>query len=958
MAMRMTAWRLAVTRAALLGIAVGVAGAARADDVALSQPLPMDPALVRGTLDNGLSYIIRQHNNPPGRAGMWIHFSTGSLNETDKQRGLAHYLEHMAFNGSANFPPGKVVDFFQSLGMQFGRDQNAFTSFEETAYQLSLPDAKPETLAQGMTFFADVLHRLELRPEEINKERQIIQEERRARLSGRQRTMFYVLERLVPGSIFGQRITIGTEETINSVQKQDFVDYYSKYYTASNATVIVVADADPKSVEAMVKEKFGPAPKAPRPADQDVGVRAYEKHFAIVTSDPELTGADLRVGRVAPARPASTSVGDYRRELVENLAVRCFGRRIDGKVERGGTSYQSIDASMGNEAGVLWAAEVSARSEPSRWKEAFRDMIVEMQRARAFGFLAHEFEAEKKEILSGAERAVQTESTRPANAFLSRIASSVNLGEPILSAQQNLELVQKLLPTITLEEVSKTFAKEFDPGAVCFVAVLPSSASVPTEAELVEMGKAALAEKPTPEEARQIATSLMDTLPTPGTVVESGEHAASQVTSAWLSNNVRVHHRFMDYRKDQVTVSIALVGGELLETDADRGITMAAQIAFMRPATKRLSSTDVRELMTGKKVEVGGGGFRGGSDDAVMLSVSGSPAELETGMQLAHLLLTEPKLEPAAFEQIRTLVKQGIESSTKEAGGYGARLSQGIAFPQDHARTRPVEVADVDRITVEAAQARIEKLVKESPIEVSIVGDISKERAMELAARYVGSLAKRERPGKEAYAALRKVSRPSTPRQVMMEVQSKTPKAFVMAGFYGPDETNVPDRRAMQMASRILSTRMIKQVREDAQLVYSIGARSSLSPAYPGFGTFSASAPTDSEKAGPLVEKLKEMYREFAEKGVTSEELEVCKKQMAVQFDEQMKEPGYWLAAMTMKETRGRNLDDIVENPQAYQSITGEQILAAYKKYYGNGELMLIVVKPKGETASATPGSK
>ena len=268
---------------------------------AVAQPLPTDPTLVSGELENGLKYIVRKQAIPPGRAAVWIHFHSGSLNETDRQRGLAHYLEHMSFNGSANFAPGSLVPFFQSLGLTFGRDQNAFTNMQETTFQLSLPDAKPETLAKGMTFFSDILYQLSLTPKEIDAERQIIQEERRRGLSGRQRTGFYVIEHIAPGSIYGQRITIGTEETINGVNQADFKDYYGKWYCASNATFIVLADTDPAEV---VKGHQGqvclrpqpPPPDAPGPRN-----RRHDKSFAIVTSDPELRSGDVRITRLEPA---------------------------------------------------------------------------------------------------------------------------------------------------------------------------------------------------------------------------------------------------------------------------------------------------------------------------------------------------------------------------------------------------------------------------------------------------------------------------------------------------------------------------------------------------------------------------------------------------------------------------------------------------------------------------------
>jgi len=927
------------------------------------QPLPTDPALTTGQLDNGLAYVVRRHTNPPGRAVIWIHLHTGSLNETDRQRGLAHYLEHLAFNGSENFPPGAVVPFFQSLGLTFGRDQNAFTSFEQTTYQLSLPDTQPETLRKGMTFFADVLHRLLLLPKEIDAERQIIQEERRRSLSGRQRTMYYVLERIAPGSIYGQRITIGTEETINSVQEADFRDYCGKWYVASNATVIVVADTDPAGVVALIQEQFSSAPKKPRPTPQEAGVKAYEKSFAIVASDPEVQSEQVRISRLEPARPPTTTVPQYRADLVAQVAQLAFNRRIEAKLAGGGTNYLDGNISMGNSANAIYTADLNGRPAPGKWRAALEELALELQRARAFGFSSREIEDTQKQIVARAQRAVETEPTRPASALIARINRAVAAGEPVLSAQQELDLINQLLPSITAEEVAQRFATEFDPQALTFVAVLPSAGAVPAEAELLEIGTNALAVTPQPGEDKARPTQLLADLPAPGQVVESGEHTASGVWSAWLSNNVRVHHRFMDTQKNEVTLSIALLGGELLETAENRGVTQAAQLAWSRPATRHLTSSEIRDLMTGKKVAVrgggmGGGGRRGGggggdSSDAITLTVSGSPEDLETGMQLAYLLLTEPKVESAAFAQFKARTRQAIEESERNPVMLGTRTAAGAPYPPDDARTQPLTLEQLDRLGEGAAQACLDKLIATTPIEVVVVGDLPRERATELLARYVGALPARARVSPALYADLRKLVRPAGPREITRTIRTATPQAFVMSGFYGADEADVADVRALTVATRILSTRMVKEIREEAQLVYSISANSRPGTTYPGFGLVSAASPTEPAKVPALVQKVATMYATLAKDGVTGDELEVAKKQMANTLDEQMREPSFWLGRMSQLTFRGANLDDVVNAPAAYQAITAEQVRATFAKYYGRDRSVIVIVKPEQATGSA-----
>lgn len=949
-------------------VCVGLVGAA-----ANAQPLPTDPSLVTGQLDNGLRYIVRKHSVPEGRAVVWVHMHTGSLNETDKQRGIAHYLEHMAFNGSENFAPGTLVPFFQSLGMQFGRDQNAFTNMEQTTYQLSLPDTKAETLSKGLTFFADVTGRLSLLPNEIDDERQIIQEERRRGLSGRQRTSNYVIERLVPGSLYGERMTIGKEETINGVMQADFQDYYGKWYGASNATVMVVADAETGPIVEMIKDKFGSLPKKPKPAPQAVGVKAYDKSFAIVASDPEVRSEDIQIVRLEPGRPPITTVPQYRDELIAAIAEMAMNRRLGDKVAQGNTSYLNGRVSMGNQGTVIYTADASGRAKPGKWKETLEEIALEVQRGRLYGFTAREVEDSKKEMIASAERAVETESTTPMQGIMTRLNASVSSGEPAMSPKQRLDLLRELLPKITEEEVEKRFAKEFQPTAVSFIATLPAGPNVPTEAALLEIGTKALAVQPSQEAESEHATQLMTELPKPGKFVDFTENAPSKVWSGWLSNNVLVHYRFMDERKNQASVQISLIGGELLETPENRGITTAAQLAWGRPATQTLTSSDIRELMTGKKINVrgsggmGGGGGRGGrggggpalgAGDGISLNINGSPEELETGFQLAHLLLTQPRIEAASFDQFKTVTKELLAESQKNPMMFGMRVTATAPYPENDVRTQLVTPEQIDRLNLPASQAWLDKLIKESPIEVVIVGDVPKEKAMALAEQYLGSLPARSKISPETYATLRKLNRPAGPRIIKQTVDTPTLQAYVMSGFYGADQANRADVRALNMAARILSTRMVKEVREDAQLVYSIGAQSRAATTYPGFGVFSAGAPTEPGKVQALVDKLASMYAAFAAGGPTEDEMEVARKQFANTFKDQLQDPAYWAQRLDQLAFRGNKLEEIVDDPAAYQALSADDVKNAFAKYYAPDKAIVVTVKPQSSGSSTPPAPK
>jgi len=934
--MRRVLWLvLILTLLAPLALAV----AASLDD----EKLPTDPALVMGRLPNGLRYVIRPHQNPQGRVSIWLHVASGSLNETDSTRGLAHYLEHMAFNGSANFPPGSVVPFFQSLGLAFGRDQNAFTSFDQTTYQLALPGGGRDVVDKGMLFMSDVAMRLSLEPSAIDSERQVILEEKRARSSAQQRIQDQVYPRLAPESTVGRRLPIGSEATIKSVTPADFRDYYARWYVPSNMTVIVVGDTDPAMVIDAITRHFGGGPTAPEPTPRDVGVKPSAGPRAIVATDPELTRAEVSIVRPDPPRAPTTTAGQSRHELVETMGTWAFNRRMSARIAAGGTAFLAAHASIRDWPSSLRMTTVAASGRPGTWRAMLSELGTELQRARLHGFTDAEMQDARTMLIADAEETVRRETTRPAREVLREINEDVTRGTPTMSADQNLALLKRLLPGITAREVSDIFAVNFDPTRALTLVELPSSDTVPGEPELLVLGRAAVDVKPDklPEVPR--ATTLLATLPTPGTVVETVPHAASGVTSMWLDNGVRVHHRQMDQRRNEASIAITLAGGVIEETPANRGVTEAARRAWERPATSTLSSTQIRDLMTGAKVRVRS--HAGG--DTVTLTVSGDTSELERGLQLAYALLTDPVLESAALDQWKDAETQRITERKSQPMQVLMDTSAAAFYPQGETRPRSLTAEQVRAITRTDAQAWLKRLITGAPIEVAVVGDVDRETATRLVARYAGALPARPRIGDKTLANLRHLTRPPGPIRVGESIDALTPQAGVLAGFFGADLRDLRDTRLLNMAARVLSTRMHKTIRQDRQLVYSIRAASEPAIVYPGFGFFVAIAPTEPVKAPALVTALEETYAEFAKDGPTADELTVAKKQIANLLDEEMKTPDFWMGRLATMDYRGLALDDVLDAPVQYQAFTAEQIKEAFVRHDRPASRFSVVITPK-----------
>jgi len=574
------------------------------------------------------------------------------------------------------------------------------------------------------------------------------------------------------------------------------------------------------------------------------------------------------------------------------------------------------------------------------------DLGMTLQRARLHGFGEREVEDVRASLIAQAEEAVQREGTLPARAILRQINRAVARREPVMSAAQRLELLRRLLPGITAEEISQLFASNFDPTNVTFIAELPSGGDVPSEAELIELGRSALNVKPGRETEVARVSSLLDKLPAGGKFVESIEHAASGVTSGWLDSGVRVHYRFVSQRKNEARISITLAGGQIQETRVNRGITDAAALAWSRPATSRLSSIQIRDLMTGKKVRVGGAA----GQDTLTLTVSGNPTDLETGLQLAYLLLTDPIIEPAAFEQWKETETQRIASRKVRPAGVLSEAVAAAFYPSDELRVKPLEADQIQRIKLDDAQAWLRKIIAEAPIEVAVVGDLDRSTARGLVERYLGSLPARGRISAKTLAGLRKITRRPGPINVERKISVRTPQAFVMEGFFGADIQNVRDSRLLTMAARVLSTRMNAILREQRQLVYSIGASSQPAREYPGFGLFIARAPTDPVKAAALATAVSEMYAAFAEEGPSEDELSVAKKQIANLLNQAMQEPEFWVSRLATLDYRGLSLNDLVNAPADYQRYTAEEVREAFARYNRPDTRFRFVITPVDST--------
>ena len=913
-----------------------------------AQELPADPQVLTGTLENGVDWMLRQHDNPPEKVSLMFHVETGSLMEKESQRGLAHFFEHMAFNGSENFPPGELLKYFESVGMQFGADINAFTSMDQTAFMLFLATNELKEIDQGLMALSDQAFRALLLEEEIDKERGVILSEIRAGRGAAQRLRDQLWSQMFAGSRFAERMVLGKEEVIENATRDDFLDYYRTWFRPERVTVLVVGDVEPNLVVPLIEKWFGQyKPSVPARPEPGAQFKHFAEQAAYVVTDADFADAELSIVDLRAGRPPRTTVATARRDLIDEIGGWILQRRFAERIRKGTANYLSAFASVGDFFGEATAVMGFARSEPAKWEQTLEEVLMEINRARQFGFTQREFALAAAELTAEAERAVETESTRNARGLLMRMMSATNDQRTLMSARQELELLEQILPTITVDQVNAAFAEHFKPDTFAFGLKLPDKpgVAVPTSTAVLAAARAALARQVDPPAEEQRATELLAAAPIPGEIVQREFDEDLEVTSFWLSNGARVHHRFMDYKKDLVQVSIVLGGARLEETAENAGVSEVAALALDQPATSRLTSSEIEDIMTGKKIRVGG--YAGG--DALTITVNGSPDDLETGLKLAHALLTDGQVEESAF-------KNWVDSSLQRYSRfskmppYVAYMTVFDVISQGDARLMFSDEKRIKAQSLAQAQAWFMRLCRQAPLEIAVVGEVRRDEVMPLICKYIGSLPARPRSVPKL-ESLRKISHERGPVRRHIAVETITPQGMGLVGFVPCDARNSADVRALELAAQTLDTRVIKQVREELGMVYSIAVQCQPMESFHNTGIFASGAPCAPEKVDELNAEVRRLFAEFAEDGPTAEELAAAKKQLLADLDENLKEPDFWSDALRALDLRGYKLERYKGIEDAYTAYTREQVRDVFRKYFVPERQFEITVVPVSEAA-------
>ncbi|MEC9242313.1 MAG: insulinase family protein [Gemmatimonadota bacterium] len=814
---------------------------------ALRDPMPVGPGVTVGQLENGLQYYIRENSEPANRAEFSLVVKVGSVVEDEDQLGLAHFLEHMAFNGTENFEKQELIDFMESIGMRMGADLNAGTSFDETRYMLQIPTDSPEVMANTFQILEDWAHGLTLDPEEIDKERGVIIEEWRLRRGAAARIQDEQFPVLLRDSRYAERSPIGTVESLETFEHEALRRFYRDWYRPDLMAVIAVGDFDRAEVEALLIEHFEgiSAPENPRERIE-YSVPDHDETLFTIATDEELTSTSVAVYHML-ALDEQETIGGYRQQLVEGLYNGMLNLRLGEIARNPNPPFLGAGSSKGSLVRSKGAYLLSANVPEDGIERGLEVVFTEAERVARFGFTASELERQKIDVLRGIERAYTDRANRGSASYAAEYSRAFLDDEPIPGIEYEFELYKRFIPEITLTEVNQIGSEWIRPQNRVVVVTGPEKEDLdmPSEEALLAVLTGVADMEITAYEETVIDQPLLAEIPEGSTVVGTREFAEDIVE--WeLGNGVRVALKPTDFREDQVLFQGFSPGGTSLASDEEWIPASSATVLLQGGGLGPFNTTDLRRVLTGKVASARP--FISSFEEGV--TGSGSPQDLETMFQLIYMTFTAPRADPEYFEVFNTRNRTSLQNrDASPAVAFNDAINR--IMTQDALRSRPVTVETLDHTDLGGSLAFYQDRFEDaSDFTFIFVGNIDLDVMRPLVERYLGGLPSTNRV--ETWRDLGE--RP--PRGVIEEIVRKglEPQSQTRLFFTGSiDYGDRSQRLGIAVMTSVLETRLREVLREELGGTYSVSVGSSFSWRPAGQYRLSISFGSDPERADELL---------------------------------------------------------------------------------------------------------
>jgi zinc protease len=919
-----------VAASVVLGMAQQAGPPANPATAPLTATIPVDPVITTGRFSNGLRYYIRANKKPEVRAELRLAVNAGSVLEDDDQRGLAHFAEHMAFNGTKNFPKQDIINFVQSIGMRFGNHLNAYTSFDETVYMLQVPTDRPDVIDRAMLVLSDWAQNVTFDPVEIDKERGVVLEEWRLGRGAQGRLRDKQFPVLLAGSRYADRLPIGTPEVLKNFTHERLVQFYKDWYRPDLMAVVAVGDFDVAAIEPLVRKHFASIPAAvsprPRPAYQ---VPAREGTSYAIASDAELTTTSVSVFHTMPARDQSTLAAYRRIMLVDRMFIGMLNARLSEIAVKPGAPFLGAAAGLSPLVRTTETTTLGAAVRENGVEAGLDALFTEAARVARFGFTAPELERQKVNMLRAIERAMAEKDNQQSSNLAAEYIRNFTTTEPIPGLAYEYELYKRFVPAITLDEVN-ALAKDWAPDrnrTVLVSAPDKPGLVLPTETRLASVMTAAATKAMTAYEDVASSRPLLGAIPSPGRIVSTVAKDAFGITEWTLSNGVKVVLKPTTFRQDEVLVTAFSPGGTSLAPEADLIPAETAAQVVAAGGLGDFSAVDLRKALTGKAA--GAGASIG--DYFEEINGTASPKDLETLFQMIYMRFTRPRPDPDMFSVLTDQLRAALanQRNTPEFAFNEALTS---AMWQDHPRARPMTLERVEEMNLEKSVAFYrDRFADAGDFTFVFVGSFDPNALRPYVETYLASLPSAGR--KEAWkdVGMRR-ARGVVERRVRKGIEPKSQTRLVFSGPFVYDQAHRVTIRAMAM---VLEGTLREALREDLGGTYGVGVSAGYAKIPTPEYTLSISFGSDPDRADALVKVALARIEDLKTKGPNERDVTNIKEIMMREYESNMRQNGFFLREIAARYQHGEDLTDLFSLKDFYQKITGPAIQEAARQYFG-----------------------
>ncbi len=905
--------------------------------------IPTDPQVKIGTLSNGLKYYIRHNEEPKNRAELRLVVKAGSILENEKQLGLAHFAEHMAFNGTKNFRKQELVDFLEKSGVNFGADLNAYTSFDETVYELQLPTDSANVFKKGFQILEDWAHNVSFNNEEIDKERGVVIEEWRLGRGADARLRDKYFPLLLKGSQYAKRIPIGTKENLESFKYETLKQFYKDWYRPDLQAVVVVGDFDVNEVEALVKKHFASIPKAanPKPRTKFLIPDNKETNIAILT-DPEQQYNVLQVFYKLPAIPEAVTDVEYRSMLVRNMFNAMIGQRLEELIQKGTAPFVFANTNYGRlisnkDAFTL----VAVTQEASQMDEALSALLRENERILQFGFTPGELERAKAAMLTGIENAYNEREKTNSAAFVGEYVRNFLDNEPIPGVAYEFELYKKYLPTVTLTEVNALISQWMKPTDRTVVIMSPESQKekLPKESEVLASLNKKFTDL-TAYEDKTVKEPLLAKLPPAGKVRNQTSNDKLGTTFLELSNGAKVILKPTTFKNDEILISAISKGGNSLYDDNDYPSAINSSIAVVYGGVGNFDMMSLQKELSGKNVYIA----PSVSTFTEGLTGSSSPKDIETAMKLIHLYFTAPRKDSVVSKVVLQQLAASLANKDKDPNSV---FMDTVSYVMGnyHPRRKPLTMATLQQIDFDKAyDIYKQRFANAGDFTFTFVGNFKTEDMIPLVEQSIGSLPSASGQN-ESWKDIGVRYPKGKVERVVRKGQEN--KASVRLYFTGTTSYSELEDVQMDQLAKVLSIRLREVLREDQGGVYGVGVGSNISR-MPG-NEYSVSisfscAPENVEKLTGLV---MEEVDKLKANGASQTNIDKVTAEDVRSLETQLKQNRYWQYNLEQKYLHGEDPLTILEDMGNVKKLTVERTKELANKYLSMENFAKMILLPE-----------